>query len=143
MKISLNFSAVRQTKWSEYIIRFIAGGLVTVLAGVVAKKFGPAIGGIFLAFPAVFSCSVTLVEKHEQERKQGMGRGGTSSGTAAAGYDASGAAMGGIGLLVFAVLVWRSLGIGPAWAVLAGATCVWCAVSFAVWRIFRKQEDWR
>jgi hypothetical protein len=141
MKISLDFPAVHQTKWYEYVIRFIVGGLVTVLAGLVAKKFGPAVGGIFLAFPAVFPSSVTLVEKHEQERNQGTGRGGTSSGTAAAGYDASGAAMGGIGLLVFAVLVWRSLGIAPAWAVLAGATCVWCAVSFAVWRIFQKHED--
>ena len=46
---------------------------MTVLAGVIAKKFGPVVGGLFLAFPAIFPASATLIEKHERERKERKG----------------------------------------------------------------------
>jgi hypothetical protein len=32
-------------------------------AGLVADIFGPATGGLFLAFPAIFCASVTLIER--------------------------------------------------------------------------------
>ena len=50
-------SSVLETKWSEYVTRFIFGGLVTLLAGVIADHYGPNIGGLFLAFPAIFPAS--------------------------------------------------------------------------------------
>ena len=42
-----------------------------------AEKFGPGIGGLFLAFPAIFPASATLIEKHEEQRKQVRGLQGT------------------------------------------------------------------
>ena len=70
MLIRLKGSALKETKGYEYLVRFGLGGITTVLAGVIADRFGPATGGLFLAFPAIFCASATLIEKHERERKQ-------------------------------------------------------------------------
>jgi Protein of unknown function (DUF3147) len=71
MQVHLDFSAVGETKWYEYAVRFMFGGLITAIAGVIAKTFGPVVGGLFLAFPAIFPASATLIEKHER-RKPGV-----------------------------------------------------------------------
>jgi Protein of unknown function (DUF3147) len=139
MKARLNLSALHQTRWYEFVVRFIVGGLVTALVGVVAKKLGPAIGGMFLAFPAIFPSSATLVEKHEEEKEQRQGSEGKQGGRAKVGYDAAGAAMGAGGLLVFAALVWRFLPVSRTWLVLAAATLAWFAASMAIWRIFAEK----
>ena len=68
MIIQFKASALHQTRWYEYLIRFILGGAMTVVAGVIAGRFGPVIGGLFLAFPAIFPASATLIEKHVQKR---------------------------------------------------------------------------
>jgi Protein of unknown function (DUF3147) len=62
-------SALRQTRWYEYLVRFVLGGAMTVVAGLIAARFGPVIGGLFLAFPAIFPASATLIEKHARERR--------------------------------------------------------------------------
>ena len=54
MRLQLRFDSLKQTKPTEYVSRFVFGGLVTVLAGLVADHFGPVIGGLFLAFPGIF-----------------------------------------------------------------------------------------
>ena len=59
----------RETSWHEYLVRFALGGAMTVVAGLIAAGFGPVLGGLFLAFPAIFPASVTLVEKHVRERR--------------------------------------------------------------------------
>ena len=64
---------MKETKWYEYAIRFVFGGSITVMAGVIAEKFGPVVGGLFLAFPAIFPASATLVEKHERQKRREMG----------------------------------------------------------------------
>ena len=73
MFVSISTSGLKRAKWYEYAIRFGLGGLATALAGLLAKKFGPSFGGIFLAFPAILAGSTTLVEKHERERKEEKG----------------------------------------------------------------------
>jgi hypothetical protein len=78
-------------------------GLITPIAGVIAKQFGPAVGGLFLAFPAIFPASATLIEKHEKQKKEKRGLHGVPRGREAASMDAAGAAMGSIGLLQFAL----------------------------------------
>jgi hypothetical protein len=70
MTIKIDPSGLKQTKWHEYALRFVAGGIITVLAGMAARKWGPGVGGLFLAFPAVFPASAALIEKHERKRKQ-------------------------------------------------------------------------
>jgi|SRR5437588_11750541 len=138
MIIKLDGSAVRETRWYEYALRFIFGGAITVAAGLVAREFGPAVGGLFLAFPAIFPATATLIEKHEREKKERRGLNGKKRGREAAALDAVGAAMGSLGLVLFAALVWMLLPGHPAGLVLAGATVAWLAASGVIWGIRRK-----
>jgi Protein of unknown function (DUF3147) len=135
MRVKINFAAVKQTKWHEYAIRFAFGGLITVATGIIAKKFGPGVGGLFLAFPAIFPASATLVEDHEKEKKQRVGIDGTVRGRNAASLDARGAAMGSVGLIAFAVIAWQFLPGHRVWLVLAGATLAWLIVSVVLWKL--------
>jgi len=82
------------------------GGIITIFAGMIAERWGPGIGGLFLAFPAIFPASATLIEKHERQKKTTKGLHGQERGTDAAALDALGTAMGSIGLAVFAGVCW-------------------------------------
>ncbi|MGH9512182.1 MAG: DUF3147 family protein [Terriglobales bacterium] len=138
MLVKFEADALRQTRWYEYASRFFFGGAITALAGLIAHKYGPAVGGLFLAFPAIFPASASLIEKHENERKARAGFTGTKRGRIAAGIDAAGATMGCIGLIVFAVFSWRMLPAFHTWLTLISATLAWAAVSVTVW-ITRKR----
>src|SRR6266481_9955216 len=109
MKIHVELDAVRQTKWYECALRFLFGGLITATAGIIAKKFGPEIGGLFLAFPAIFPASATLIEKHEKQKKERLGLNGTKRAAEAVSADAAGAAIGTIGLACFALIIWKTI----------------------------------
>ena len=135
MRIRLDLSTLGQTKWHDYAVRFLFGGLITAFAGMIAKKFGPGIGGLFLAFPAIFPASATLIEKHEEEKKESLGLNGAARGRSAASVDAAGSSMGSIGLFIFAFVVWQFLPRDRAWRVLGGATVLWLGVSVAIWQI--------
>src|SRR5262249_17926018 len=106
MNVRIKLSALRETRWHDYLIRFVLGGLATVGTGAIASLFGPETGGVFLAFPAIFCASATLIEKHERERKEKVGLRSTRRGKEAAALDAAGAALGSIGLLTFCVAIW-------------------------------------
>lgn len=106
-------------RWWEYVLRFVFGGAITVVAGVIAGAYGPVVGGLFLAFPAILPASVTLVQKHD--------------GQHLAGVDSLGAAFGGAGLLAFGAIVWvLALHVAPG-LVLAAATMAWLIVALVVW----------
>ena len=131
--IRINPSALKETKWHEYALRFVTGGIITVIAGIIAQKWGPEIGGLFLAFPAIFPASATLIEKHERQRKQEKGLHGEKRGTDAAAIDALGAAMGAIGLVAFAGICWWLIPRYQALLALGDATIIWLLISFSVW----------
>lgn len=133
--MNVDLSALREAKWYEFVLRFFFGGIICVLAGVIAKKYGPGVGGLFLAFPAIFPASATLMENEEREKKERVGLHGTIRGRNAAGVDAAGAAMGSIGMMAFAALVWQLLPGHSSPLVLLGTTAVWLAVSVGVWRL--------
>ena len=135
IRIKADPSALRRTTWQQYTVRFLFGGLIAVLTGVIAEKFGPAVGGLFLAFPAIFPASATLIEKHEKEKKHQHGLHGTGRGRAAAGLDAAGAAMGALALCVFSTFLWQLLPGHPPWLILMGATLCWLVVSVSIWLI--------
>jgi len=135
VRVSLDVSALGRTKSYEYAVRFLAGGAITVVAGLLAKRFGPAFGGLFLAFPAIFPASATLVEKHEREKKKRAGISHSIRGRQAAALDAAGAAMGSLGLALFGFLVWKLLPIWRPSAVLLCGIAGWLVASFALWRI--------
>ena len=134
MQIKVDLSGLQHTQWHEYAIRFFFGGLITAIAGIIAKEFGAAVGGLFLAFPAIFPASATLIEKHEKQRKEEEGLQGEERGSEAASIDAAGSAMGSIGLLVFAVLVQRLLPHHRSGIVLPGASLAWLTVSVLTWQ---------
>jgi hypothetical protein len=92
-RIEINLPSLKDTKPHEYVVRFLFGGLATVVAGLIAKRFGPSLGGLFLAFPAIFPASVTLIESHEKKRKATKCSDGRNRGRIAASLDSRGASM--------------------------------------------------
>jgi hypothetical protein len=125
MNLSFDLSALSRSIWHEYAVRLGFGGAVAVLAGLLAKHCGPAIAGQFLAFPAIFASSATLVDKHERQKKRSAGIRHTIRGSRAAGLDAAGATMGSIGLACFGFVAWNILPDENAAAAVAIASIVW------------------
>jgi hypothetical protein len=140
--IHLKWSALKQSRWYEYVLRFALGGAATMMAGAIAQFFGPEAGGLFLAFPAIFGASATLIEKHERERKQKLGLAGDRRGTEAAALDAAGAGLGSVGLAAFGLGVW-SLAATMAFTSLVLASIAWVLVSVCLWRVRRSARLYR
>jgi hypothetical protein len=110
-----------QVAWWEYAVRFVFGGVITVITGLLATYIGPAFAGMFLAFPAILPASVTLVKQHDGRKK--------------AADEARGSRIGAIGLLAFALTVGLTAESWPAAAVLAIATGAWLTLSLALWAV--------
>jgi hypothetical protein len=107
----INVAALAKPAAREHFLRFIFGGVVSVFTGVVAHRYGPEIGGLFLAFPAILPASLTLVQQHDGRRQ--------------AIADARGGRLGALALVVFA-LVTRACAVrqyGPV-VTLGIATCL-------------------
>jgi len=138
MIVAISTSSLKLTKWWEYLLRFFLGGLVTAVAAVIGKKFGPSFGGLFLAFPAILASGSTMVEKHERERKEQKGMTGADRGRQGAGADAAGAAMGSVGLMAFAACVWKLLPGHNPWLVITTATLMWVLVCATVWWLWKR-----
>jgi hypothetical protein len=140
-RIEVDLSALKQTKPHEYAVRFLFGGLCTVLAGLIAKRFGPGVGGLFLAFPAIFPAGASLIESHEKQRKAQIHSDGTNRGRVAASLDSAGASLGCIGLLGFAFVLWKGLDTHSAAVTVSSAGITWSLLSYALWRI-RASRVW-
>jgi Protein of unknown function (DUF3147) len=138
MKIRVDPTVLKEIRWYQILVRFCIGGLITAATGIIAKRFGPSVGGLFLAFPAIFPASATLIEKHEREEKEEAGIEGTKQAWQAVSVDAAGAAMGSIGLLFFALFLTEFLGKFSSWLVMVGATLTWAVISVLLW-LLRKQ----
>jgi hypothetical protein len=135
MLVRLSTSSLKDGRWYEYIIRFALGGLATVFTGLISGRYGPSVGGLFLALPAIFCASATLIESHERRRKREAGMAGERRGRQAAALDAAGAALGSLGMLAFAVtfclVVERQSIVG-----FAAGLCAWAIVAFLAWRVW-------
>ena len=136
MKIQVDTGGLKNTKWYEYALRFLFGGAMTMVAGIIAKEFGPTVGGLFLAFPAIFPSGATLIDKHEKEKKIRAGFEPGFRGKYAVALDAAGATMGAAGLMIFALLVFVLLSRDiPAAVALVSGAVVWLGASVAIWRL--------
>ena len=135
MKIKVDTAGVKSSKWYEFALRFLFGGFVTAFAGLAAKKFGPEIGGLFLAFPAIAPATATLIKKREQEKKERAGYEGAERGRAAAAVDVAGSAMGAFGLVAFSLIVWWRIREWRTAIVLLAATVVWFLVAVSAWHL--------
>jgi hypothetical protein len=132
-------SSLKEGRWYEYLIRFALGGAATVFTGLVSSRYGAFIGGLFLALPAIFCASATLIEKHEIRRKREAGLAGERRGQMAAAVDAAGAAL---GMLAFAIVFSLTAEIRIATAFM-GASVAWLTISLTAWYARRKARSVR
>jgi hypothetical protein len=135
--IRISPSALREGRWYEYVVRFALGGAATVFTGLISSRYGAALGGLFLALPAIFCASATLIESHEIRRKREAGLDGSRRGQEAAALDAAGAGLGAFGMLAFGAVFWLLVERSVAEA-FAGASLAWLTVSVACWWVRRK-----
>jgi Protein of unknown function (DUF3147) len=120
MRPSVDLSSVAKVGPREYFVRFLFGGIVTAGTGIVTHAYGPIIGGLFLAFPAILPASLTLVEQHE--------------GRHAVTDEARGGSLGAVALLGFAAVTLRLAGYGAGVA-LTGGTCAWIIGILVLWTL--------
>jgi uncharacterized membrane protein len=141
MIVKLSLSSLQDGRWYEYLVRFALGGAATMFTGMISSRYGPAVGGLFLALPAIFCASATLIAQHEKRRKHEAGLAGHRRGQEAAALDAVGAALGSIGMLGFA-LVFTLLVERNALAAFALALVAWSVISVAAWWIWQHERVW-
>ena len=118
MMPEVDLAGCKKSPWWEHALRFLFGGLVTVGAGLVAHRWGPGIGGLFLAFPSILPASLTLLKRHDGRKEAVAG--------------ARGARIGAIAMAAFALAVVatvRALGEGS----LAVAAAAWIIVASGGW----------
>jgi uncharacterized membrane protein (GlpM family) len=137
MIVRLQLSALRQTRWYELVLRILFGGIATVLTGLIAKSSGPVVAGLFLAFPAIFPATATLVEKHTKERRRKAGLDGALRAANAVAIEARGATLGSIGMIVFGAVMWLALPHLRAALALLLAGLAWLVLSVAIWEVRR------
>ena len=130
--VHISFSSLREGRPYEYLVRFALGGAATVLTGLISSHYGASIGGLFLALPAIFCASATLIEKHEIRRKKEAGLNGRRRGQEAAALDAAGAALGALGMLAFA-LVFFLLVKASVFVAFVASSIAWLVVSMTAW----------
>ena len=115
----IEFGRLGSVDAHELAIRFALGAAASLLAGFTTLVFGPRVGGLFLAFPAILVASLTLIEKKEGNR--------------AAVHDIEGAVLGAVGLAAFALAfeaALRATALGFALALAFGA---WIATSISLY----------
>ncbi len=140
MIVDINLASLKSTRPHEYVIRFLFGGLITTATGLIAMRYGPVVGGLFLAFPAIFPASATLIESHERKRKQEAGYNGTSRGRTAASLDAAGTFLGALALLLFASVLYRFLPSHNPVLTLAVASLSWFMLSILLWSLAKRRH---
>ena len=131
MKIRFDASALRESSWVGHVLRFSIGGLVTAAIGLFTKATGPKAGGLLLAVPSIMPLGIALMVRL-QNRKAGPDSRG-DRGRHAAVLEATGASVGTLGLLAFAIVVWLVLPRASAWIALPAATLAWAAVAAGTW----------
>jgi hypothetical protein len=119
MKPQLELAALAKSRPWELLVRFAFGGLLTVLAALITDHWGPLVGGLFLAFPAILPASLTLVKQHDGNDK--------------AVDDARGGRLGSLGLMAFAATVWLAAAAWRPAIVLVAATLAWMVVNGTAW----------
>lgn len=121
----VDWSALGTLSWKEYAMRFAFGGAITAVSAIVATRWGPTVGGLFLAFPAILPASLTLVKKH--------------NGVRATRWTAQGAVAGSIGLGGFAGAVTALATTLPPAVTLAIACAAWLVVSVLALVVLRRK----
>jgi hypothetical protein len=139
VKIRSDPGPLKESHLSGHVIRFAMGGAVTAATGLVAEEFGPVVGGLFLALPAILPAGIALLVRL-QNRKAGPGARGDRARRAVV-IEATGASAGALGLVAFALVGWACFGHWPAWLTLAAATAAWSAVAALAWFVRKARRN--
>ena len=137
-KITAGIEGLKQTTAGEWTKRFLFGGVLTLAVTFIGKKWGPVVGGMFLAFPGIFPAGACLIEKHAEERKAKAGLHGEVRGRQVASLEAAGASAGAMGLMAFAAVLWFGVTRASLWVVMPCALASWAAVSWTMWLLREK-----
>jgi hypothetical protein len=124
--VSIDLGKLGQSKPADYVIRFAFGASIAAAAALVSMRFGPRVGGLFLAFPAILPATLTLLEKKE--------------GKAKACADASGGVLGAAGLAAFAAVALVLLRHTAPLLALGVALIAWIVVAVGLYFIFRATD---
>ena len=133
MLIGINVAKLREGKPTEYLTRFLFGGIVTVIATLISTRYGPILGGLFLAFPGIFAPGLSMTETHAIERKAAAGANGILFARAEASVEAAGASIGALGMAAFAIVLWKFLPTHTLALTLPLAGAAWLSVSVTLW----------
>jgi hypothetical protein len=108
---SVHPGKLRKVGARAVIVRFVAGAATSVVAAVLTLVFGPRVGGVMLAFPAILAASLTLIaEEDDREQARQDARGSVAGAAALGGFAILGAVLfdqlpGGV-VLVIAGTAW-------------------------------------
>ena len=91
------------------------------------------IGGLFLSLSRIFPATVTLIARHDTEKKSKAGINCRVRGRKAAALDAAGAVLAGWGMLCFGCAAWLALPEYPTALALSLAGVLWLIVSASLW----------
>jgi hypothetical protein len=121
-KVEASSEGIRKTKPHEWMMRFLFGSVISLIAGYCGEKFGPVVGGLLLAFPSIMPATLTLVKKHD--------------GREEAVESAYGTVLASVAMIAFAAMVMFCVyrGVSTA-ASLFAASSVWVSVSLILWRL--------
>lgn len=136
--VSVSLASLKDNTTMEYATRFLFGGAISVIAGIVAYHCGPVVAGLLLAFPAIFPASATLLADHEKQKLKRIGKDGTLRGRKAAAVDAEGTVLGCVGLGAFAFVVWRMLPTHSLVLTLLLALASWAVIAVTCWGLRRR-----
>jgi hypothetical protein len=103
---------LKDVKPRDIGLRFVAGAVTSIVAGLLSTLISARVGGFLLAFPAILGASLTLIQEQED--------------SAEAREDARGAAVGGGALALFAAIAALTLAHVGSLLALALATAGWC-----------------
>lgn len=110
---SVKLGELKRVRLRDLGLRFLAGGVTSIVAGLISYGVSARVGGFLLAFPAILGASLTLVEKQED--------------SAEAREDARGAAVGGCAMAAFAAVAALTLAHLSSALALVLATGAWVA----------------
>lgn len=117
----LDLKKLREATVKDYAIRFVFGGVVSVLAALISHWTTGRFGGIFTAFPAILLASLTLIGHHDGEE--------------ASAEDAEGGVVGALALAAAAALLAVTLLRMPGVVALLASLALWLLVTIGLYAL--------
>lgn len=115
----LNLGKLSKANPKDYAIRFVLGGVVSVVASLLGHWVTQRFGGIFTAFPAILLASLTLIGEHD--------------GNEASAEDAAGGVAGALALVVLAVFLSLVLPRASGALALAAGVGLWLVLAVSLY----------